>query len=165
MESDMLRTVANQRYLLSALRHLLGALMVAVCIMPVQSVAQTVTGTITGSVVDNSGAVVVGASVALTSESTGAARQAKTSETGGFVFAAVQPGSYMVRVEVQGFRAFRRTGIVLTANDRVALGDIEMTLGAVTETVTVQARGAGVNTESAESTALLSSTQLNDTMV
>ncbi|MBI4873875.1 MAG: carboxypeptidase regulatory-like domain-containing protein [Acidobacteria bacterium] len=124
--------------------------------------AQTVTGTITGTVVDNTGAVVVGASVTLTSETTGAERQAKTTESGVSVFAAVPPGTCTIKVEVQGFRTFQRTGIVLTANDRMARGNIEMTIGQVTETVTVEARGAAVNTESAESTVLLSSNQLND---
>src|SRR5690349_10780274 len=106
--------------------------------------AQTVTGTITGSVVDNSGAVLVGAAVSLTSEATGAARQSKTAEAGGFVFAAVPPGSYTLKVEVSGFRTVQRTGIVLTANDRVALGEIQMTLGQLTETINVQDHGATV---------------------
>jgi hypothetical protein len=137
----------------------------AVCFAIPAANSQTVTGTITGTVVDNSGALVVNAAVALTSEGTGAARQTKTTEAGGFVFTALSPGTYSLKVEAPGFRTVLRSGIVLTANDRLALGEIQMTLGQLTETINVEANGAMVNTESAESTALLSSTQLNDMMV
>ncbi|MEK7750676.1 MAG: TonB-dependent receptor [Acidobacteriota bacterium] len=126
---------------------------------------QTVTGAITGTVVDNSGAVVLGADVMLVNEATGATRRAVTKETGTFIFVAVPPATYTIAVEMAGFRRHERTGIILPANERLALGNIELSLGQVTETVTVVAQGAGVNTESADNTALLSQSQLRDVMI
>jgi hypothetical protein len=123
--------------------------------------AQTVTGTVSGSLLDASGAVITGAPVTLTSETTGVARTADTNESGAFVFTAVPPGTYSVSVEMSGFRPVRRTGIVLTANDRVALGNIQLEVGQVTEAISVVAQGATVNTETAENTALLSSNQMD----
>jgi hypothetical protein len=127
-------------------------------------VAQTVTGTVSGSVTDNSGAVLVAAEVKLTNDTTGVPRTARTNETGTFVFAAVPPGAYSLAVEVKGFRPARRTGITVTANERLALGTIELEVGQLTESVEVVAQAATVNVESAENTAMLSSKQM-DTML
>lgn len=133
-------------------------------LMAAAAVAQTVTGTVSGSVVDNSGAVLVAADVKLTSDSTGVARTARTNETGSFIFAAVPPGGYSMTVEVTGFRPARRSGITVTANERVAVGAIELQVGQLTETVEVVAQAATVNVESSENTAMLSSKQM-DTML
>ncbi len=129
------------------------------------ALAQTVTGSITGTVVDHTGAVIVGADVTLLNERTGAARETKTNETGIFVFAAVPPGQYTVKLQAEGFRTLQRTGLVLPANERLALGNIELTLGQVTETVTVVAEGAFLNTENADTAALLAQSQLRDVMI
>ena len=66
--------------------------------------AQSVTGTIAGTVTDASGGVLVGATVTLVNEKTGEKRNLNTNEDGRFNFAAVQPGVYTVRVEQQGFQ-------------------------------------------------------------
>lgn len=126
--------------------------------------AQTVTGTVSGSIVDRSGAVVLGTEVKLTNEATGVGRSVQTNETGGFVFAAVPPGGYALSIEATGFRPVRRSGIVVTANERVALGAIELEVGQVAESVEVVAQAATVNVESSENTAMLSSKQM-DTML
>ena len=61
--------------------------------------AQTITGTVTGTLIDSSGAAVAGASVTLKSETTAQSRIVRTNEAGDFVFNAVIPGRYMVRAE------------------------------------------------------------------
>ena len=121
---------------------------------------QTFTGTISGTVVDTSGQVIVGAKVTLTSERTGEAREAQTNESGTFTFPALQPGPYTVAVEQPGFRPLRRTGNVLTATERLSVGNLEMQLGAVQEAITVTAQGAALQTSSVERSALLSNKQL-----
>jgi Carboxypeptidase regulatory-like domain len=147
-------------------RHCLVSLFsIAVFLFAVPASAQTVTGTISGTVVDNSGAVIVRGEVTLVDAATGAMRRAPTDETGGFVFAGVPPGTYTTKIQVKGFRTFERTGIVLTANERLALGRIEMSVGELTEAVTVAAQGSNVNTEGADSTAMISSSQLRDVMI
>jgi hypothetical protein len=122
--------------------------------------AQTTTGTVTGTVVDSSQQVVAGAEVTLVNERSTESRQATTSETGAFVFPAVQPGRYTIKVDAKGFRPLQKTGNTLTANERLSVGDLELAVGSVSETITVTAQGQVVNTTSAERSALLSSKQL-----
>src|SRR5579884_305919 len=98
----------------------------------------TVTGSVTGTVVDPSGQVVAGARVTLTNEATRDVRRTASSEIGAFSFVAVPPGAYSLKVEQSGFKAAERTGLVLTANERLAVGDIALQLGAVSETVSVE---------------------------
>lgn len=122
----------------------------------------TVTGTISGTVTDPSGQVVAGALVTLTSVKTGDVRTTTTPDTGAFNFVAVQPDTYALKVEHGGFKVFQRTGVVVSANEHVAAGDIQLQIGAVSETVTVEAMGASVQTESAEHSAVLTSNQLEN---
>ena len=123
--------------------------------------AQTITATLNGTVLDASAAAVPGASVTLVNEGTGETRRADTNESGVFVFPSLQPGIYRAKVEKQGFRAVEEQGIVLTANQRLTLGNIELSVGEVTETVNVLGQGEVVNLSSSEHSGLLSSQQLD----
>lgn len=122
----------------------------------------TVTGNITGTVVDPSGQVVPSATVTLTSEKTNQTRSATANNDGVFVFLAMLPDTYSLRVERAGFSAYQRAGVVLTANARLDLGKIPLVVGSVTETVNVQADTAAVQTESSEESAELSQKQLGN---
>jgi len=124
--------------------------------------AQIITGEMSGTVTDASGAVVPGASVTVTNEGTGAARTGESGSNGEFVFTALRPGEYTVKVEKAGFQASERKSINLTANQRVALGNVQLTVGQVTQTVEVTAQGEVVNTESADSVGLLSNIQVDN---
>ncbi|HEX4945843.1 MAG TPA: carboxypeptidase regulatory-like domain-containing protein, partial [Blastocatellia bacterium] len=123
-------------------------------------VAQTVTGTITGTVVDQSSQVIAGAKVTLTNDRTGDARDTTSSESGTFLFPAVLPGTYSIKVEQTGFRTLQRQSFVLSANDRLSLGDLQLTVGQIGETVTVTAEGSLVQTASSEHSAQITSRQL-----
>ncbi|MFN0101420.1 MAG: carboxypeptidase regulatory-like domain-containing protein [Bryobacteraceae bacterium] len=127
----------------------------------VLAIGQTITGTITGTVTDSSGGAIANASATLTNEGTAEIRSIKTNESGDFVFNAVVPGSYTVRVEQDGFKTLERTGLVLTATQRLAVGALQLTVGAVSERVTVEAAGATVQTASSGNSAELSGKQLN----
>ncbi|PYV12194.1 MAG: hypothetical protein DMG07_17590, partial [Acidobacteria bacterium] len=85
--------------------------------------AQTVSGQISGRVVDPQAAVVAGATVRLTSDLTQQVREFITDSSGGFIFASLVPGNYSVRVENPGFRAYDQTGIHVSAQERVDLHD------------------------------------------
>ncbi len=122
--------------------------------------AQTISGTITGTVQDPSGNVIAGARVTLVSERTGEARQGLSADNGAFTFPALPPGLYTVKVEHSGFRPFERRGNVLTATERLSVGNLELQIGTVSEAVTVTAQGAQVQTQSSERAALLSNKQL-----
>ena len=88
------------------------------------------TGTVSGTVLDSSGQVVPGAAVTLTNEATGDVRAATSgTETGAFVFRAVPPGTYTVRIELQGFRTFEQTRNVVNASGRLDLGNLKLEIG------------------------------------
>lgn len=122
--------------------------------------AQSVSGSISGTVVDQSRQIVPGATVTLLDEATGVTRAAPTNETGAFAFSAVQPARYTVRVEMTGFRTFERQNIVLPANESLSIGTVQLDVGGVTETVTTTAEGSVVQTTSSERSALLTDKQL-----
>jgi len=110
----------------------------------------TVTGTVAGTVVDASAKVMPATSLTLTSETTREERKATTNGLGDFTFTAVSPDRYSLKVEHPGFKAAERTGIVVAANEHVAVGQIALQVGAVSDTVTVSAKAAQVETDSAE---------------
>lgn len=125
-----------------------------------QAKSQTVTGTVSGSVMDSTNNAIVGATVTLVNERTRDIRTASTNDSGDFRFTAVLPGAYTVKVEAKGFSSFERRGNVLTANEHLSVGELSMKVGAVTETVTTVAEGTPVQTESVEHSALVTSKQL-----
>src|SRR5437867_8758535 len=89
----------------------------------------SITGTITGTVVDPSGQVVAGAKITLTSSRTSEVRSTVANEVGAFNMIAVQPETYNLRVEQRGFKVYERRGVVVAANERVAVGDIVLQVG------------------------------------
>ncbi len=122
----------------------------------------TTTGFIEGRVLDPSGKSVAGASVTLTSEATKEVRTASSGESGAFTFTAVQPGTYAVKAGHPGFKSFERSGVVVSANEHVSVGDAVLQVGAVSETITVAGQAAHVETDSAESSADITTTQLGN---
>jgi len=123
--------------------------------------AQTVTGTISGTVIDPNGAVVAGVNITLVNDRTKDQRDQVTNDSGRFSFAAVQPGVYTLKIEHQGFETLLRTQVVLSANENLALGEIPLKTGQVTETVTVASEGQLVERESSDLTARLTSDQID----
>ena len=122
----------------------------------------TVTGNINGTVVDPSGQSVPAANVSLVSEKTGDTRRAVTNSNGAFQFVAVPPDTYSLRIDRSGFKNYQQTGLVLTANGRVDVGDVALQIGSVTETISVEAQAAAIQTDSSEKSAELSNTQLSN---
>src|SRR6185503_5239079 len=123
--------------------------------------AQTITGSISGAVTDSTGSVIPSASVTLASEKTGQTRTAATNGEGRFNFAALQPGSYSLKIERQGFQSIEQRNIMLSANENLALGDLKLQPGQVTETVSITSEGAIVERESSDLTARLTADQIN----
>ncbi|MFZ0856615.1 MAG: carboxypeptidase-like regulatory domain-containing protein [Candidatus Acidiferrales bacterium] len=99
----------------------------------------TSTGTIIGSVVDNSNAAVPGATVTITLKTTGATRTTTTDDAGRYVFADVDPGNYDISVSKTGFSTtvissqVVQIGLQLTANAKLQVGAVSTTV-TVTET-------------------------------
>ena len=126
---------------------------------------QTTTGTIVGSVSDPSGLAIAGATVTLIESATTVQRKTETLSTGDFAFNTVQPGVFQIKVEAAGFKTFERTSINLVANDRLSVGTIALQIGSATESVTVKAEGAAVQTASAEHSGVLTSAQVDNLMI
>jgi len=102
--------------------------------------AQSLTGTITGTVTDTQDAVIPGADVALVNQATNDARRTVTNESGNFVFAAVPLGTYTLTVEIQGFSKFEAKDIALRLGERRNLSTIKLGVGGLAETVSVSGR-------------------------
>src|SRR3954447_22563113 len=81
--------------------------------------AQALFGAVVGNVTDSSNAAIAGAAVTLINKETRQERQATTTDTGGFDFATIPPGTYDVRASKPGFASSVRTGLVVSANSTV----------------------------------------------
>ena len=99
--------------------------------------AQSATGTITGTVVDGTGAALPGATVNVTEAATGTVRTATTDAAGLFRFAALNPGRYSLAVELASFRTLNVADIALLSTEVRDLGKLGLQIGGVTETVTI----------------------------
>jgi len=124
--------------------------------------AQTVTGSLSGTVVDGSTNVVPGADVTIVNEGTGEERHGLTSEVGDFIFPALVPGKYTVRVKLQGFKAVTVAGNVVLANGRTAVGRLKLELGELNEQITVTATGETLKTTTTAHQAVLDLTQVTN---
>ena len=117
-------------------------------LLPSLLLAQSVvTGALNGTVTDPSNAVIVGATVTLTSTTTGEALVTRTSTTGSYSFGLVKPGAYKVTVTQSGFKEASLSADVALGETAVANVKLELGSGAVTIEVTGQ--GALLQTENA----------------
>lgn len=111
--------------------------------------SQVVTATLTGTVIDSSGASVPGAAITVTELSTAVVRAAKTSPDGVFNVPFLNPGTYQVDVEASGFKRFTQEAIQLDVSTTARL-DVKLTVGSANETVTVSTEAAQLQTDRAE---------------
>jgi Carboxypeptidase regulatory-like domain/TonB-dependent Receptor Plug Domain len=114
-------------------------LTVILCLCSATSFAQVTSGTIFGAVKDQSGAYVAKATVSVNDTATGVSREVTTDDNGGFVVPNLPPGTYTITVSAAGFKKVEKAGVILSAADHLNAGDFVLTVGAVTEQVTVTA--------------------------
>jgi hypothetical protein len=106
---------------------------------------QVSTGSIAGVLRDSSGAVIAGTHVALTNTENGQTRMEETGADGAFSFTTLPVGSYFLKIEKPGFAVYTQEGISLTVGQSIFL-PIALTVGDVSQAVTVSADAAMVNT-------------------
>jgi hypothetical protein len=126
------------RLLLSAY-HLLPTalcLLVSAFWFPTSSYAQSSTATLSGTVEDQKGALIPGASIALINADQGSQRLATTSSEGTFVFPLLPPGKYSVTATREGFGPVEIRDVALNVNDQVAMR-IHLNIGTVSQTVEI----------------------------
>ena len=142
-------------------RTLLRLAVLTLCLISVSALAQSTAGRILGTLTDQSGAAVSGATVTITDTQRGAERAATTDETGNYTVTGLQPGTYRIRASAKGFKAAERPSVqVEVASDVRA--DFALQPGQVSETVTISVEVPLVNTSSATLGGTLSNKEIND---
>src|SRR5213083_998645 len=141
------------------IRPMLGFLLLALLAVPLDARAQATTGTISGTVTDESKAVLPGVTVVVRNTETGATRPLVTDERGGFRALNLPPGIYAVTAELQGFTQAKRDNLTLEIG-RDVNADLALTVGAVSEQVTVQGAATNVELSSAVAGGVVSTTQI-----
>ena len=130
-----------------AVRRCLGLLFLAIC-TTVGSFAQLGKGTISGTITDPQGAAVGGASVIIINTSTNAEFKTTTGDSGFYTAPGLAIGSYRVSAEAPGFKRGLRNGLNLQVDEHAEV-DFKLEVGAVSDSVEVQAEATLVETGSA----------------
>jgi hypothetical protein len=126
----------------------LPVVLVVLWSLVVPAAAQETTGTITGLVSDTSGAVVTNAEISVVNVGTNATYKTTTNSAGNFILRTLPVGEYKLTASVPGFKRYEATNVLTQVNEITRI-DIEMTVGAVSESVEVTAPVVNVNTEDA----------------
>ena len=147
------------RYPQHALRGLL-TLILLFSSRPLWSQSQMTTGTIEGTVVDETGAVVSGATVTLTHVSTGAIRTLSTDTSGRYTAPLLQVGNYEVSVQLAGFTTVKRSGVTLSLGQTQTI-DVTLKLAAVETTVEVSEAAPLIETSRSEASTTIDVSQVS----
>jgi hypothetical protein len=130
--------------------------------LPGTSHAQRMTGDISGTVVDDSGAVIPGANVTLTNESSLSKRTTVTNAEGFFSFASVPPATYTVTTQLQGFKTYEVKGVLLRGGDSRSMRTIRLGVAQLEEVVSVSAEVALTPLSSGEKSTTLTAEQIEN---
>ncbi len=122
--------------------------------LPAALRAQTANGAITGTVLDQTGAAVAGATVTATNRETGTVSKATATSTGLYEFPSLQPGTYDVSFTAKGFAVSTALGIEVQAVQTKQV-NAKLQVGSSTQTVTVTEAAPMLQTQSAEITATI----------
>jgi hypothetical protein len=125
-------------------------------------IAQDISGTIGGTILDPSGATVPGARVTITNTDRNQVLRTITTDPSGTYSAPLIPvGQYSIKVEVKGFKTETRTAIAVNVNDDLKF-NITLQVGAMTDTVTVEASAVAVELGTAASANTIDGTQVRE---
>jgi hypothetical protein len=142
---------------LGNLKYLL-LLVVALVALPSCTFGQN--ATLVGTVTDPSGGSVAGVTITITSASTGAVKTFTTNESGQYVAPDLAIGHYSIKASASGFKVVEQKDVTLTVGDRLRI-DFQLTVGAASETVTVEASAIAVQSDSGEVSNLITGEQMS----
>ena len=125
-------------------------LLLAVTLPPAILNAQSVTGQVSGTVVDPAGAVIAGAQVQLTNDLTKQTRGFVSEQNGSFIFTGLVPGGYSLRIAQPGFKAYEERGIAVSSQERVDLHNLRLQVGDVNTAIEVSAQTVHVQTDGSD---------------
>lgn len=137
-----------------------AALLVALSV-PTRSQAQVLYGSLVGNVHDPTGAAIPGAEVTITHEATGRVRTAVTNDVGAYDFPTVMTGSWTLRVSMPGFKEYVQRNVQVSVNTTTRV-NVVLEVGEVTESLTVTAQTAILQTDRAEVRAEIPEKALKD---
>jgi hypothetical protein len=135
-------TMTSRRCCVAAL-----SLIVVLAILSLPLDAQSTYGSISGTIVDSSGAALPGAKVTLTNSSTGEKRTETSGDSGHYTFVNLFQGEYRLDIEKEGFKHFVRPAVVVAVQQDTHV-DATLTIGQVSETVEVSSEVPLLQTES-----------------
>ena len=121
---------------ISRISRILGTILSALALMFAPAVSASPTGSIAGSVKDQTGALVSGAKLTLTSISTNAKIGAISDSNGSFQFLQLAPAVYSLQVEANGFKKVVVDSVVVEV-DQITHVDATLQIGSVAETIEV----------------------------
>lgn len=121
--------------------------------------AQATRGTLLGTVTDQSGAAIPGATVTATETRTNVSRDTVSNETGNYTFPNISDGVYTVKAELQGFKIVVRENVRVTPNSSIRV-DLALEVGALEETVTVSGETPLLQTDRTDTGRTLESVQV-----
>src|SRR5260370_419447 len=125
--------------------------------------ANSVTGQMSGEVVDASGGAVIGAVVRVTNDVKQQERTFTTAGSGSFFFTGLVPGNYSLKIAMTGFKTWEEKGINVSTQERVDMHTITLSVGDVSSTVEVQAALVHVATDSSDRAIAIGLRQIEDT--
>jgi outer membrane receptor protein involved in Fe transport len=120
---------------------LLGTMIMAICLCGISVLGQDLTkGTLKGTIADINAAIVQGAAISVKNEATGSVATAVSDSDGNYVIPNLQPGTYTITVEKQGYKKAVKTGVNIAAATVTSM-PVAVETGSISETVTVTASG------------------------
>jgi hypothetical protein len=117
--------------------------------VPQRASAQVLYGSLVGNVTDPNGAVVPAASVTATDQNTGVAKTTKSDASGSFQFVDLQPGTYVLKVAVSGFKTLERRDVPIELNNTTR-ADVTLEVGNIEQSVTITGEAPTLQTDRAE---------------
>src|SRR5215831_8192661 len=140
-------------------------LLCAFLIATLSAIAQTVSSTVKGTIVDSSGAVVPGAACKLTNTATNGQIAVLSGPDGTFQFLDVLAGTYTLAVSAPGFKNYELTNVEVLASEFHAVGNIVLRVGQASESLVVADTAAPVQLASGERSDTITGSQLNEIAV
>ncbi|MDQ2949112.1 MAG: carboxypeptidase regulatory-like domain-containing protein [Acidobacteriota bacterium] len=136
-------------------------LFASLCLVALPALAQQFRSTIGGAVTDQQGAAIASIAVVAIQIDTGAHFRTVTSTDGQYNLPFLPPGLYRVEAAVPGFKKYSRSGIQVSANERVPL-DIQLELGLASETIEISADASIIETSTASTGQVITSRQIEN---
>jgi Carboxypeptidase regulatory-like domain/TonB dependent receptor len=152
----------TERGIMSSFAHFTCALLLLALVLSPNSFGQGITGSITGTVNDSSGAAIVGATVTVTQTATNSIHTVTTSGTGSFTVTQLPPGQYSVKVDKAAFQSYEQKAITLSI-DQVVQINAQLAVGSQEQTIEVTSTDEVIQTTESSVGSVIDSQAIQNT--